>query len=193
MQWQGINKDSPENIYFSVYNSGASELVAGEGCKWDLDPANDDGVANWVEAISLVATANGLGPDNFAGVIPQGKTLGVAEYGSMQVFGYHPSVLVKNASVNGFVGGFQAAFNAASITNKILVPFGYGTANAGAQPGYMALVQGQGSTITTGHTPLKLARNYLLPVEQNATVASTTTTDATTDTTTAKAFIRCLG
>lgn len=196
MQWQGINKDSPENIYFSVYNSGTATLAAGEACKWDLDPANDEGYVNWVETIGVDVSANGDGPNNFAGIVPAGKSIGPAEYGSIQAFGYHPSVKVKNMAANGFHSLFQTAFDAASITNRILVPCGYGTADLGTQGphgGWLGLVLGIAANISTGHTPLNLAKNYCLPIEQNATVTGTTATTATTDVTTCKAFIRCLG
>jgi len=84
MLFQRINRSDPEKIFVVVKNGYATaSLTSGQPVMWDL--TDKDGVS---VSISTGAKTAAL----FAGVAAE--TIAVGAYGLMQVFGYHPSVVV---------------------------------------------------------------------------------------------------
>jgi len=120
MLFQRINRSDPEKVFIVVKNGYATAaLTNGQPVMWDL--TDKDGVS---VSISIGAKAPGL----FAGVAVE--SIAVGAYGLIQIFGYHPSVVVTCSTTGKNIVVGDALYLRTAALN--LVNF---WATSGATPG----------------------------------------------------------
>ncbi len=107
MLFQRINRSDPEKVFIVVLNGYATaSLTSGQPVMWDLADKN---------GVTVSISTGAKTPALFAGVAAE--TIASAAYGLIQVFGYHPSVVVtcsttgKNIVVGDALYLRTAAFN----------------------------------------------------------------------------------
>lgn len=107
MLFQRINRSDPEKVFIVVKNGYATAaLTNGQPVMWDL--TDKDGV-------SVSISTGAKTPALFAGVAAE--TIAIGDYGLIQVFGYHPAVVVtcsttgKNIVAGDALYLRSAAFN----------------------------------------------------------------------------------
>lgn len=94
MQWQRINRSSPEKIFITVYNSyGTASLTNGQAVIWDY--------AGDANGVSVTKPTDGTGRNGhygkaFAGIAAE--TIAAGAYGLVQVYGYHSAVRVRTCT-----------------------------------------------------------------------------------------------
>lgn len=199
MWLKDLNRGSSEQIFVSVKNSDTSQLEVGHAVFWDAPIAasgTGTGSSAYVKYDAKCTTATQQVPlFHFAGVVA-GKDIPAGDYGSIQVYGYHPGVYITgNSNMSTlFETGFFTVTNrtSASFTNRILRPAGaYGnTDGATTNKGYFGVVS-MATTLTQTQAlalPGFWPGGYVVPlgnVNGNATVTWTSSGSV-------KAFIRCL-
>ena len=107
MIFERINRSDPEKIFIAVFNSYSVALSNGQAVIWDF-PTDADGVG--VTRPTARATNAGVA---IAGVAIE--TIGISEYGLIQVYGYHAAVRMRTMTSNTvlIVAGTPLALNAA--------------------------------------------------------------------------------
>lgn len=91
MQWQRINRSSPEKIFITVYNSYATaSLTNGQAVIWDY--ATDANGVSVTKPTDATGRAGHYGKA-FAGIAAE--TIAAGSYGLVQVYGYHSAVRVR--------------------------------------------------------------------------------------------------
>lgn len=171
MYFPSIQRGDPNNIFLVVYNNESSDVGTGLAMFWDLNPSvADTRFANQVRLPYATTTLNHLG--HGAGVVAGRSILG-KDYGTIQVYGFHPGLLVVGTSVGELDGrNYATAYDSASITNVMLLPANHVVTAGVATLGYFGQV-------TTGATnDVGVAGGWVgghcLPIEQaSGTFAST--------------------
>lgn len=107
MIFERVNRSDPEKIFIAVFNSFSVALSNGQAVMWDY-PTDADGVG--VTRPTARATSAGAA---VAGVAIE--TIGISEYGLIQVYGYHAAVRMRTMTSNTvlIVAGTPLALNAA--------------------------------------------------------------------------------
>lgn len=108
MQWQRINRTSPEKIFITVYNSyGTASLTNGQAVIWDY-ATDANGVSVTKPTVAAETGGRHYGAA-FAGIAAE--TIAAGAYGLVQVYGYHSAVRVRN-----FTGGAPAVAAGSALT-----------------------------------------------------------------------------
>ena len=107
MIFERVNRSDPEKVFIAVFNSFSVALTNGQAVIWDF-PTDADGVG--VTRPTARATNAGVA---IAGVAIE--TIGISEYGLIQVYGYHAAVRMRTMTSNTvlIVAGTPLALNAA--------------------------------------------------------------------------------
>lgn len=109
MEFQRINRSSPEKVFISVYNSYSTAAITnGQAVQWDI-VTDKDGVG--VSIPTARATGQGL---TTAGIVAS-SSIAAGDYGLLQVYGYHSATRVRTVTSGGVVAvpGMPLAMNAA--------------------------------------------------------------------------------
>lgn len=108
MRFQRINKSDPEKIFIVVYNSyGTASLTAGQAVTWDY-VTDQNGVSVTIPPARAASAGAAI-----AGVAAE--TIAAGAYGLLQVYGYNPSVRVRNMTggAPAMAAGSPLAINSA--------------------------------------------------------------------------------
>ena len=106
MIFQRVNRDDPEKVFVVALNSYSVALTNGQAVIWDF--LTDKSGAS-VERPTAIVTNQGFAA---AGIVAE--TIGISDYGLIQVWGYHSAVKVRAAtSAEVIVPGTPLALNAA--------------------------------------------------------------------------------
>jgi hypothetical protein len=93
MEFQRVNRSSPEKVFVSVLNSySTAALSNGQYVAWDV-LTDSDGVSVTIPQ----ARTLGGGFDG-AGVVASGA-IAVADYGLVQIYGYHAAARVRSFTI----------------------------------------------------------------------------------------------
>lgn len=170
MYLASIQREDPNNIFLVVYNGGSTDIGTGLAAFWDLNPSvTDTRFANQIRLPYDTVTLNHLG--HGAGVVA-GRAIQGGDFGTIQVYGYHPGLLCVGTSVGELDGRtFETAFDSASITNRLLLPANHAVTAGVATLGYFGMVT-TGATNDVGVAGA-WAGGFALPIEQVGTFVST--------------------
>ena len=107
MLFQRIKRADPEKVFMVVRNSYTVALTNGQAVRWDFT-TDIDGVG--VERPAAITTCFGI---SAAGIVAE--TIGIDEYGLIQVYGYHSAVRVRvfTSSTTDIASGTPLALSAA--------------------------------------------------------------------------------
>ena len=115
MLFQRINRSDPEKVFIVVKNGYATAaLTSGQPVMWDL--ADKDGV-------SVSISTGAKTPALFAGVAAE--TIAIAGYGLIQVYGYHPAVVITSSATADIVVGDALYLRTAALN---LINYGFSSA-----------------------------------------------------------------
>ena len=126
MLLQRVNRDDPEKVFIIVKNSYTVALSNGQAVIWDI-VTEKDGVS--VERPTAIATNLGIAA---AGIVAE--TIGVSDYGLVQVYGYHAAVRVRVATSEELIVPGTALALAAAGSVFCLESFDSSTAAATVRP-----------------------------------------------------------
>jgi hypothetical protein len=101
MKHQRINRDDPERVFITVVNAEAGVLEPGKVVKWSLGTNATQKAGNAVELVDTVVNLTTGLVGKVAGVIPVGGTIATAQYGEIQVQGYHGAVRSSASLASG--------------------------------------------------------------------------------------------
>jgi len=205
MWMKQINRASPEQVFIAVKNEFTGTMPVGHAVHWNF-PITEAGTGTgngYGVTFAVTAATQQPNPLLFAGIVA-GSEIPAGNYGVVQVYGYHPGVVVTGNATNSLV--FNTNFftvtnrTAASFTNARLIPVNaLGNATGAAtDAGYMAVANLPGATyhvtnlgtatsITIPLSPL-LGLPHVVPLgnlNNGATIATTSSGSV-------KAFIKAL-
>lgn len=143
MTFQRINRSNPEKILMVVGNGyTTASLTNGQPVMWDMGDAN---------GVNVTMPSGARRAHAFAGIVAE--TIASGNYGLIQVYGYHPAVIVdSNTSADIFTGcplymdtgafNLEGPFYASATTEELSL-------NTVGAPAAVAL-EAYGSVGTTG-------------------------------------------
>jgi hypothetical protein len=120
MEFKRINYAAPEQVFMVLQNAmSATTMTLGYAGMYNYTCSSDSTTGQGY-AVTFDSTT-GKNPALFAGIVAV-KDIPPSEYGWLQVFGHHDTVAVYGTTLANVFAGGTGAWNAASLTNRILKP-----------------------------------------------------------------------
>lgn len=156
MWFKQINRASPEQVFISVKNEFTSTMPVGHAVHWNFPiAAAGTGTGNGYGVTFATPQTGQPSGHLFAGIVASYE-IPAGDHGVVQVYGYHPGVVVTGGGAGVatlFNTDFFAATNrtAASFTNAKLIPQNIlgNTVGGATNAGYMAVAHRLGTLVTT--------------------------------------------